>query len=238
LPSPVGYFPRTVYIPGMSNKSLTYHLGPDFEKKLDKFIAGSEAQWFETFATEFANLDDFISKAEADQSDRKDLSLRRSKRILYMLEAVSYRIQDRLNRKAFNRAKNTIIIMPDCLTLHNPDCLKTDEEWGDRCQRCLPDCQAYQVLELADQYGIEAIYSKRKLSEQITHYAGESDELGVIGIACLMMLAEGMRTAAQLSVPARGVLLSFSGCEHWNDVPFTSEFDMEKLESILEEKYG
>ena len=46
------------------------------------------------------------------------------------------------------------------------------------------------------------------------------------------------RTAAEVGVPARGVLLNFCGCDHWNDKPFASEFDMAWLEAILEEKYG
>ena len=60
----------------------------------------------------------------------------------------------------------------------------------------------------------------------------------MIGIACIKMLAEGMRTAAEVGIPARGVLLNFSGCEHWNDQPCASEFSMRWLEDILEEKYG
>ena len=60
----------------------------------------------------------------------------------------------------------------------------------------------------------------------------------MIGIACIMMLASGMRTAHEVSVPARGVLLSFTGCDHWNDKPFASQFPMEQLENILREKYG
>jgi hypothetical protein len=94
------------------------------------------------------------------------------------------------------------------------------------------------VIELADHYGIEAVFSKRKLGEQIEHYRDRGASLGVIGIGCVLMLAEGMRTAAEAGVPARGVLLNFCGCEHWNDEPFASEFAMDSLKAILEEKHG
>jgi len=104
--------------------------------------------------------------------------------------------------------------------------------------RCLPECQAFKVCELADHYGVKAVYSKRKLSEQIEYYSSRSGDLAVIGVACLMMLANGMRTAAEFGVPARGVLLNFTGCEHWNEQAFASAFQLERLEAILEEKYG
>lgn len=216
----------------------TYGLGPDFDRKLTEFVARFQRNGYDLFLREFAQLDDFIKAAESDQSDRTDKDLRRTPKIKYLLEAVSFKIYDQLNRESFNRAKNTIVVVPDCLTLHNPDCLKTDEEWGDRCQQCLDDCQANEVVELAEQYGLETMFSKRKLTEQIEHFASEQGDLAVVGIGCVLMLAEGMRSAADAGVPARGVLLNFTGCDHWNDQPFASEFPMAQLKAILEEKHG
>ncbi|MEW5797246.1 MAG: DUF116 domain-containing protein [Candidatus Zixiibacteriota bacterium] len=222
----------------MPGQAPTYLLGPDFDHKLTEFVAQFLDNGFERFAEEFTGLDDFIARANADTSTRNDHSLRRSEKERYLLEAVAFKIYDQLNREAFNRAKDTLIILPNCLSLHNPNCLKTDEKWGDRCQECTDDCQAAQVVALAERYGIECLFSKRKLEEQIEHYAERSGSLGVVGVGCLMMLANGMRTAHDVGVPARGVLLSFSGCEHWNDRPCASEFPMHQLEAILEEKYG
>jgi hypothetical protein len=219
-------------------KPPTYHLGPDFDRKLTEFVAEFLRKGFDTFSEEFANLEEFIARANADTSGRSDGDLRRTEKEQYLLEAVSFKIYDQLNREAFNKAKDTVIILPDCLSLHNPNCLKTDEKWGDRCQQCVDECQANQVTELAERYGIECVFSKRKLEEQMEHYADRSGNLGVIGIGCLMMLANGMREAHEVGVPARGVLLNFTGCEHWNDQPCASEFPLSQLEAILKEKYG
>jgi len=216
----------------------TYHLGPDFDRKLTEFVTEFLRKGFDTFSEEFANLETFIARANTDPATREDRDLRRTEKEKYLLEAVSFKIYDQLNREAFNRAKDTLIILPDCLRLHNPNCLKTDEKWGDRCQQCLDDCQASQVVDLAERYGIECVFSKRKLEEQIEHYADRSGNLGVIGIGCLLMLANGMRTAHEVGVPTRGVLLNFTGCEHWNDQPCASEFPTPQLEAILREKYG
>ena len=106
----------------MTIQPPTYQLGPHFDGELSKFVRQFLTNGFERFAGEFANLEAFIAKAKADHSDRTDHNLRRSAKELYLLEAVSFKIYDQLNREAFNKAKNTLIILPDCLSLHNPDC--------------------------------------------------------------------------------------------------------------------
>ncbi|HUV30886.1 MAG TPA: DUF116 domain-containing protein [Acidobacteriota bacterium] len=216
----------------------TYRLGPEFYDKLTAFVQDFVTDGFVRFADEFSRLDEFIAGACADRRDRDDHSLRRSARELYLLEAVAFKIYDELNREAFNRARDTLIVLPDCLSLHNPDCRKTDGKWGDECRRCVKGCQAHQVSLLGERFGVRTVYSKRKLSEQIEHYRHKNRDLAVVGIACLMMLATGMRTAADVGVPARGVLLNFTGCEHWNDRPFASQFQLKRLKAVLEEKYG
>jgi hypothetical protein len=220
----------------MTHRSPPYRLGPDFYGRLDTFVDTLVRDGFEFFAKEFRDLDAYIAWARAEA--RPDQKLRRTPREKYLLEAVAFKVYDELNREAFNRRRDTLIVMPDCFSLHNPDCTKTDEKWGDRCMECVPECQAYQTSEIGRKYGVDCVFSKRKLAEQIEHYAEQSGDLAVIGIGCLMMLASGMRTAAEVGVPARGVLLNFSGCEHWNDQPLASEASLERLEAILEEKYG
>lgn len=221
----------------MAQRVPTYRLGPDFDSKLADFAAKFIREGFDCFKAEFSGLESFIAKANTDNSERDDHRIRRSAKEMYLLEAVSFKLYDELNREAFNRAKNTLIIIPNCLTLHNPDCLKTDDEWGDICQRCVDHCQADQICEIADRYGIEVLFSKKKLSDQLEHFEKQSGDMAVIGVACLMMLSAGMRRAAEMDIPARGVLLNYTGCDHWNDEEFASEMQIDRLEAILREKY-
>ncbi|MCK4632024.1 MAG: DUF116 domain-containing protein [candidate division Zixibacteria bacterium] len=222
----------------MTDRHPTYKLGPDFPAKLDQFVDQFIVDGFRSFSGEFSRIDDFVQQASRETNERDDNDLRQTKKVQYLLEAVSFRIYDRLNREAFNEKKDTILILPDCLSIHEKECEKTDLPYGDVCQGCLDDCQANLIRRLGARYCVKTVFSKRKLSEQIEHYATRSESLSVVGIACIMMLADGMRTAAELNVPARGVLLNFCGCEHWNDQPFASEMTVSWLEQILEEKYG
>ncbi len=227
-----------MYIGAMADNHPTYRLGPDFNDKLDQFVDKFICDGYECFAGEFARIEGFVEAACCDQSKRDDHDLRRTPKEKYLLEMVSYRIYDRLNREEFNKRKNTLIVMPDCLSLHNPDCERVERDYGTFCKRCLPTCQAYGISEVAKKYGAKCVFSKRSLDKQIEHFSKKMPDLSVVGVACIMMLAGGMRTAAEVSVPARGVLLNFTGCEHWNDQAFASEFTLASLEAILKEKYG
>ncbi|TAM48642.1 MAG: DUF116 domain-containing protein, partial [Acidobacteria bacterium] len=44
-------------------------------------------------------------------------------------------------------------------------------------------------------------------------------DLSVIGVACIWMMASGMREAEGPGVPSQGVLLNYCGCDHWADEP-------------------
>ena len=222
----------------MTQQYPTYHFGKDFREKLDSFVKRFIAEGFKEFSSEFANIDDFISKALVDDREKGEKKLRTTPKEKYLLETVAFKIYDELNREAFNKTDKTLIVLPDCLSLHNPDCEKKDTPYGDICQSCTNSCRAYHVVELAKKYNAEVAFSKRKLTKQIEHYGKKMGSVGVIGIACIMMLSEGMRTAHEVGIPTRGVLLSFTGCDHWNDKQFASGFQLSWLKSILEEKYG
>ncbi len=222
----------------MTDRYPTYHLDEDFRRHLDAFVRKFIAQGFEHFSKEFEKIDNFVARAENESPDRDAHDLRTRKKERYLLEVVSFRMLDELARGDFNSTDDTLIVMPDCLSLHNPQCKKVETKYGTVCHRCVDSCQAHHIVDLGRQYRARAIFSKRKLTDQLEYYAGRSKNLGVIGVACIMMLADGLRTAADVGIPARGVLLNCTGCELWNDDPFASSFSLDWLKEILEEKHG
>jgi hypothetical protein len=233
----MGFASAISYISTMEIRPPTYRLGPDFDERLERFVEQLEKDGLQEFAAEFGGIDDFLIRVKAESPRRDAHTLRSTSKRRYLAEAISIKVHDRINREAFNRAKNTLIIIPDCLSLHNPKCKKKDLKTGDKCRMCTPGCLAFQVEKLAIAYGAQCAFSKRKLEKQMEHYQKKSGDLGVVGVACILMLALGMRAAAEVGVPARGVPLDYCGCEHWNDQPFASSFPIARLEQILREKY-
>jgi hypothetical protein len=65
---------------------------------------------------------------------------------------------------------------------------------------------------------------------------GPYRDLSVLGVACVWMLANGMRAAEAAGVPSQGVLLNYCGCEHWCDEPMVTDAVVERVEAILAAK--
>ncbi|SYZ74316.1 hypothetical protein TRIP_C60586 [Candidatus Zixiibacteriota bacterium] len=227
------------YIIRMKDKPiLTFHLEPDFYDRLERFTQGVLQKGFEIFKPDFQKIDAFYATAVADKSARDDHAFRRTAKPFYLIEALYYKIYDEFNREAFNRAKETVIIVPQCLALMQEKCQRKRGKYGKICNRCVPNCQINKISEIASLFGVDTYFSKRGLEKQLGRIKRAKPSLSVIGISCVLTLASGMRTAAELGIPARGVFLNFTGCDHWTDKPFATETSLARLKEILEEKYG
>ncbi|MBN2227281.1 MAG: DUF116 domain-containing protein [candidate division Zixibacteria bacterium] len=218
--------------------TITFRLGDDFYDKLDAFTDRFLKDGLELFAKEFASIDAFRQRALDDPDDRADASFRRNPIEMYLLEAVYYRVMEQVNREAFNRAKDTVLILPDCMSLMMDRCKRERTPHGKICMRCVPNCQINKIMQIADRYHLEGYFSKRALTEQLANIKKDKPSLAVIGISCILTLASGMRSAKEAGVPSRGVFLNFTGCEHWADHPFPTETAVDRVQAILEEKYG
>ena len=219
--------------------TVTYRIENDFYEKLQKFTQKTLAEGYKLFENEFANIDSFHKKILDDKPNRSDRNFRRTAKPFYLIEALYYQVFDNVNRDAFNKAQKTVIILPDCLSYMGEKCKRKRTKLGKICTRCVPKCQINQIMEIADNYNVKGYFSKRALVEQLTKIKeAEKSTLAVIGISCLLTLASGMRQAKEAGLPSRGVFLNFTGCEHWADKPFTTETAVDRVKSILEEKYG
>jgi hypothetical protein len=218
--------------------TITFRLGDDFYDKLDSFTRRVLDDGYECFKEEFANIDCFLERVNNDSSARSDLSFRRTPKPFYLIEALYYKIFDDANRAAFNEAKDTVLILPDCMSLMLDKCKRERTEFGKICTRCVPKCQINKIMQIADSYNVEGYFSKRALTEQIENIKKSKRSLAVVGISCILTLASGMRSADNAGVPSRGVFLNFTGCEHWADKSFPTETAVERVKAILEEKYG
>jgi len=222
--------------------TITYRIEDDFYKKLEKFTNNVLTDGYKLFEKEFGNIDSFYQKTLEEDQNRDAHNFRQAAKPFYLIEAMYYQIFENENREAFNKAERTVIILPDCLSYLGEKCKREREDLGKVCTRCVPKCQINQIMEIADKYGkknVEGYFSKRALVEQLTNIKkAEQSTLSVIGISCLLTLASGMRQAKEAGLPSRGVFLNFTGCEHWADKPFATETAVERVKSILEEKYG
>lgn len=227
------------YIINMAEKPvITFRIGDGFYEKLDAFTRKILNEGLGLFSEEFKNIDGFYLKTLQESSERGDQIFRQTPKQIYLIEALYYQVFEYVNRDAFNQTRDTVIILPDCMSLMGDKCERKRKKYGKTCTRCVPNCSIHKIMKIADRYGVEGYFSKRKLTEQLERIKKHKPSLGVIGISCILTLASGMRSAKEAGVPSRGVFLNFTGCEHWAEKPFATETMIERVEAILEEKYG
>jgi hypothetical protein len=89
----------------------------------------------------------------------------------------------------------------------------------------------------AARHGAAAYFSDMEHEKQLRALMrGPYRDLAVLGVACIWMLASGMRAAEAAGVPSQGVLLNFCGCEHWCDEPVVTDAVVAQVEAILAAK--
>ncbi|HEY3358638.1 MAG TPA: DUF116 domain-containing protein [Polyangia bacterium] len=116
------------------------------------------------------------------------------------------------------------------------DCLREETDCGARCRRCRPDCLIGDLTEAAERHGAEAYFSVRERAGQFKALLRGGPDLAVLGVACIWMLAHGMRSAEEARIPSQGVLLNYAACEHWTDRPASTDAVVARVDEILRAK--
>jgi hypothetical protein len=200
----------------------------------DRFLTMAD----EDIGAAFAKIPDYCA-LYANQKKHPEFDLRATPLERYYLEILSYVILSRQFLGDFNEKRDTVLILPDCLAIRVDKCEKKKTRFGYKCTACHKGCKVNQLTQLAEEYGAGAYFATREFAKQFKRLKrGRYKDLSVIGVACVMMLAGGMRSAEEAGVPSQGVLLNFCGCEHWADEPFPTDTVVERVEELLRGKYG
>lgn len=154
----------------------------------------------------------------------------------YALEFLACTLMARQFWPQFVTRRDTVLILPDCLRLRLEGCKRKATRFGSACTACHPDCLVAKITAVGEKYGAPAFFADMDHAKQFKALRKKHPDLSVVGVACVLMLANGMRAAEAAGVPSQGVLLTYCGCDHWTSNPFTTHADVERLEVILKAK--
>lgn len=132
---------------------------------------------------------------------------------LYMLEI---ELANRINGAAFRAAEKKVAFLPHCLRDLNARCRAVQEGLDVVCKGCSKACNVNVVSRLLRSAGVEPyIWMEADLpgffKEQKT--AGQSP--GVLGMACIPELVEGMRLCQKFNLRVVGIPLDANRCVRW-----------------------
>jgi len=155
----------------------------------------------------------------------------------YLVELAACVVMNRQYWPAFVARRDTVLILPDCLRRRGDGCERRRTRYGPRCRVCDPGCAIGRLTVAASRHGAAAYFSDRDHGRQFAALRrGRYGDLSVLGVACVWMLANGLRAAEEAGVPAQGVPLDFCGCEHWTGRVEVTDVSVERVEQLLAAK--
>jgi len=150
---------------------------------------------------------------------------------LYMIEI---ELVNRLNLSGFKDADIKLAFLPHCLHDLNKDCLSKNDGVDYVCGKCSKDCFINAVTGLLNSFNIKTyIWRQANLKSLFKKLKLQNKRIGVLGIACLAELMNGMRMCMKLDVPVIGVPLDANRCRRWMGDFHTTSVNLQKLETIL-----
>jgi len=202
------------------------------DRLADRFVEMAESE----VGVAFARVPAFVERAR-QEAGRDDEVFRRTTRDRYLVELLACVVMGRQFWPEFVARRDTVLILPDCLRRQGSACKRKRTRYGTRCTACDPECAVCRMTVTAARHGAAAYFSDMEHEKQFRALLrGPYSDLSVIGVACIWMLASGMRAAEEAGVPSQGVLLNFCGCEHWCEEPMVTDAVVEQVEAILAAK--
>lgn len=210
----------------------TYLLNSDFGEKSRKYHREFLDMSRRHFGTEMTRVADYVAECRRNPI-QKDFTWATYPEEFYYAELTAITTLNSGLWDDFCRAQHTIVFIPDCLSLMQDKCKRAGEPYLELCDQCVPNCAVNKIAALKEKYEFREVFAYRDQTEQFKILIEKYKSVSFLGIACILMLADGMRTSMTNGVPAHGVPLQCCGCEHWARQPFPTDTDIAEIERVL-----
>lgn len=159
------------------------------------------------------------------------LRLPRTKYFLYMLEI---ELVNRIYQQQFCASEFKLGFLPHCLRDFRKQCKATSDEIDYLCQHCSKTCFIHHISELLEKFDIRPyIWMEANLRQLFRGYSKDGLSFGVLGIACIPELVNGMRLCNKFDIPVVGIPLNANRCARWMGQFYQNSVDLIKLEQLI-----
>ena len=179
-----------------------------------------------------SNLNEYLESNANNHLMEEDVIFYHGHELEYHLNMLGAEIMNRIFRNDFEKRPRKAIILPGCMNANSKKCRAKEDRLGDVCTLCNPKCNVYKIVK---QYPELEVYI---VSHESTAFKGarreDMDELGIIGITCVLNLISGGWKSSNMSIPPQCVLLEHVACKsHWLDEDIYGSIDMDALKSKI-----
>jgi len=157
-----------------------------------------------------------------------------STREQYYLFMIEIELTNRLNKTEFLNCNYKIALLPHCLRQDLNNCKAVPDETDYHCKGCLKECYVNKISKLLREHDINPyIWRTIRLKPLLKQLVKKYGSTGIIGIACIVELAGGMRSCMKAGLPVIGLPLNANRCIRWMGDFYENSVDMDKLKLLV-----
>jgi hypothetical protein len=161
----------------------------------------------------------------------KTISTTREQYYLYMIEI---ELTNRIFKNKFNSAEIKLAFLPHCLHDLSKNCKADIDELDYVCKACSKKCQINLISKLLKEFGIKPyIWREANLKTLFRKLYENNKSVGVLGIACIVELVNGMRLCQKSKVPVVGIPLDANRCARWMGEFHDTSVNLKKIEELI-----
>jgi hypothetical protein len=157
-----------------------------------------------------------------------------STREQYYLFMIEIELTNRLNKLKFLNCNYKIALLPYCLRKKLDECKSVADEIDYYCIHCSKNCYISKISTILKKHDIHPyIWMSSRLKSLIRNLVEKYGSIGVMGIACIVELANGMKSCRKAGIPVVGIPLNANRCIRWMGDFYENSVDMEDLKLLI-----
>jgi hypothetical protein len=181
------------------------------------------------------NVEYFRSSMALEHRWKYDFPLVSKTLLEYHLGMVGTEVLNKVYRQRFLSTKRKIVIVPPCMCSPEIRCKAIQTPFGASCNFCTPSCRVNQITRMGEKNEFDVFIIPDDL--KVFTPGGGFENIGVIGISCVLTNWSGGWETDSMNIPAQGVILDYVGCKyHWDREGFPTDVNFIKLQDVLGRK--
>lgn len=158
----------------------------------------------------------------------------RTKEWQYHLYMPEIELTNRINKPLFLQSEYKIALLPYCLHDLKKECRSSSDGLDHVCRSCSKECYINRVTGTLEGFGVKGyIWMQSDLASLLKKLLKDYKTIGILGIACIPELINGMRKCGRHSIPAIGIPLDANRCIRWMGAFHDNSVNIAQLERLL-----
>lgn len=171
------------------------------------------------FENYLGNVEKYLFLYEKEHKEKEDFIFCGRGKIQYYLNIIGANIMNEVYKGEFIKSKEKRVYVPACMKINVNSCQSIRTTEGYKCMKCNKKCSVNYLMEFGESKGFKTMI----IPHQTTLFnIGGKEDVGVIGVACILNLLSGGWKALRMGFKPQCVPLEYCGCsQHWckEDIP-------------------